>query len=196
MALGFESLPKRWRAFHRPPSRADPQTGWNGAAISSTRKCPLAWNCTSLLNGKVERLPAPGTEEFWTRRVTRETAGLRLPGLSAPDSFGLRLTARAEAHSATRAAARFHMYEVARLLESRADDGEFWPHVAGLAFAELRRLEAVVFGWRPTGSGARRGDRAGRDRPAPAGTQAWFEEFATSPAGTVSTRARMSCGCT
>src|SRR6185369_11281358 len=87
---------------------------------------------------------APGTEEFWNRRVMRQIAGLRLPALSPPDALGF-ASLHVLRHVLQSSGRAFHVYEVARFLESHASDAEFWRTWQAWHAPELRRLEAVVF---------------------------------------------------
>ena len=131
---------------------------------------------------EVERLPAAGIDEFWTRRAMRPLAGVPLGVLGGPDALGyaglhlLKHVLRGNTRP-------FHVYELARCLETVAPDEAFWNAWHSLHSPELRRLEAVAFQLAESWFGCDLAPLAREeiDRlPAPA--RAWFSEFAVSPA--------------
>ena len=184
LSLGFESL----ESMEGAPTDHIPalirKTGWEWRGDFFDPEMPLAVELHfRFWNGRMERLPAPGAEEFWDRRVTREAAGLRLPTLSPPDALGF-ASLHVLRHILHANGRPFHVYEVACFLDSHAADDEFWRGWRALHSPELRRLEAVAFRLAAEWFGCRTGAAAQEeiDRLPPA-TQAWFQEFATSPAG-------------
>jgi hypothetical protein len=115
--------------------------------------------------------------------MKREVAGIRLTTLSPPDALGF-ASLHALKHILHASARAFHVYEVACFLDAHAIDESFWRDWRRFHSPELRRLEAVTFrlaaewfGCRP---GAAAQEEIGR---LPKATQAWFDEFATAPAG-------------
>jgi hypothetical protein len=184
MSLGFESI----ESMEDAPTDHIPalirKTGWEWRGDFFDPEMPLAVELHfRFWNGRMERLPAPGTEEFWSRRVTREAAGIRLPALSPPDALGF-ASLHVLKHILHGSGRPFHVYELACFLDSHAGDDEFWRVWSRLHSPELRRLEAVVFRLATEWFGCRPGDAAQEEMERlPAATKAWFEEFATSPAG-------------
>jgi hypothetical protein len=184
VSLGFESL----ESMEGAPTDHIPalirKTGWEWRGDFFDPEMPLAVELHfRFWNGQMERLPAPGTEEFWSRRVTREAAGIRVPTLAWPDALGF-ASLHVLKHILHGSGRAFHVYEVACFLDSHAADDEFWRVWSGLHPPELRRLEAVGFRLASEWFGCRPGAAAQEEMERlPAATQAWFEEFATSPAG-------------
>jgi hypothetical protein len=184
LSLGFEPL----ESMEGSPTDHIPalirKTGWEWRGDFFDPDMPLAVELHfRFWNGRLERLPAPGTEEFWSRRVTRETAGVRLPTLSSPDALGF-AALHVLKHILRSSGRPFHVLEVACFLDSHAADDEFWSGWRALHSPELRRLEAVAFRLAAEWFGCRTGPAAQEEMERlPAATQAWFEEFATSPAG-------------
>ncbi len=184
MPLGFESLD----SMESSPTDHIPalirKTGWEWRGDFFDPEMPLAVELHfRFWNGEMERLPASGTEEFWSRRVMGEAAGLCLPMLGLPDRLGF-ASLHVLKHILHASGRPFHVYEVACFLDAHATDTVFWSAWRDWHPLELRRLEAVTFRLASEWFGCRLGavaqEEIGRLPPA---TQAWFETFATSPAG-------------
>jgi hypothetical protein len=131
---------------------------------------------------RLERLPAEGVDEFWTRRVRRTVGGAELAVLSPVDAvaYAALHLVRHLLHGDTKP---FHVYEIASFLYGHADDDAFWGEWRGLHSDTLRRLETVAFLLAETWFGCRLAP-AVREEAArlPGGTRMWFEEFGMSPA--------------
>ncbi|HEY2018559.1 MAG TPA: nucleotidyltransferase family protein, partial [Bryobacteraceae bacterium] len=133
-------------------------------------------------NDDVERLPVPDADDLWRRRVKRAIAGTVMPVLCPVD--GLAYAALHLLKHVLRGSARpFHVYEVARFLDLRVGDSAFWEQWRKLHSSELRRLEAVMFRLAAAWFGGAL-HRVPEEEVGqlPAATQAWFDEFALSPA--------------
>jgi hypothetical protein len=95
-------------------------------------------------NPQLERVAAPGTEEFWGRRATLAIFGVQVPVLDPADSLAyaclhlLRHVLRGSVRPS-------QGYELARLLHDTRDDDAFWKRWSNLHPPELRRLQAVTF---------------------------------------------------
>lgn len=133
-------------------------------------------------NERMERLRAPGTGDFWNRRIRRTLAGIELGVLCPVDALGyaalhlLKHVLRGSAHPS-------HVYEIAGFLNSHTDDASFWNEWTRLHEPELRRLEAVVFRLAQDWFGCRLAPPVGDEiERLPAATHAWFAAFATAPA--------------
>jgi MFS family permease len=85
-----------------------------------------------------------GLDQFWERRVHRQLDGLCFAALHRSDAvaYSALHLLRHLLHGDLRP---FHVYELARLLHSHADDDSFWNQWAGLHDPSLRRLEAICF---------------------------------------------------
>jgi hypothetical protein len=184
MSLGFESI----ESMEDAPTDHIPalirKTGWEWRGDFFDPAMPLAVELHfRYWNGQMERLPASGTEEFWSRREVREAAGIRLPTLALPDALGF-ASLHVLKHILHGSGRAFHVYEVACFLDSHAGEAEFWRVWSKLHSPELRRLEAVVFRLATDWFGCRMGPAAQEEVDRlPAATRAWFSEFATSLAG-------------
>lgn len=133
-------------------------------------------------NPSLERLPAEGAERFWERRTKRWIAGTSLGVLSPPDAIGYAALHLLK-HLLRGSVQPFHVYEMARLLHSLADDGAFWEEWRELHSASMRRLEAVVFELASRWFGGRMAAEAQEEVDRlPAATHEWFREYALSPA--------------
>ncbi len=159
-----------------------PRTSWRWRGDYFDPEMPLAIELHfQLWNARLDRLPAPGVEEFWTRRVRRTIGGAEMGVLCPADGVGyaaLHLLKHV-LHGSTKV---FHVYELASFLEHHATDDEFWRGWRKLHAPELRRLQAVAFALAEAWFGcalapAAREEIAGL----PSATRAWFAEFATSP---------------
>jgi Uncharacterised nucleotidyltransferase len=179
LALGFESIEgmERFPTGHLPALIR--KTGWEYRGDVFDPEMPLAVELHfQLWDGDLERLPAPGLEEFWERRVIRQPLGL--PALATPDALayaGLHLLK----HLLRSSARPFHAYEIACFLNSHAADERFWAEWRSLHSPTLRRLQAVAFRfaweWFGCALGPAR-DEIAQLQPAVA---AWFDRFALSP---------------
>ncbi|HLK51613.1 MAG TPA: nucleotidyltransferase family protein [Bryobacteraceae bacterium] len=185
LALGYESV----EAMDAFPTDHLPvlirKTGWEWRGDYFDTGIPLSVDLHfQFWNEPVERLRAPGAEEFWSRRTSRAVAGIELGVLRPVDALGY-AALHLLRHLLRGTVSPYHVYEIALLLELTCGDEEFWKEWRGLHEPELRRLEAVVFRLAAEWFGCRLSgalqEQIAELSPA---TQAWFEEFATSPAQT------------
>jgi len=184
LSLGFEPL----ESMDNTPTDHIPalirKTGWEWRGDFFDPEMPLAVELHfRFWNGQLERLAVPDTDEFWTRRIVGEAAGIPLPMLDLPDRLGF-ASLHVLKHILHASGRPFHVYELACFLNAHAADDAFWRRWQGLHAPELRRLEAVMFRMASEWFGCATGPVAHEDiEQLPAATQAWFDEFATSPAG-------------
>jgi predicted MFS family arabinose efflux permease len=133
-------------------------------------------------NPRIERLQAPGTEQFWERRTTRQACGVAMGMLSPPDALGY-AALHLLRHLLRGSVQPFHVYEIARLLDALAEHSAFWNTWHEVHSPGMRRLEAVVFRLAREWFG-------GHVAPAveeeiarlPPGVQMWFSAHAHAPA--------------
>ncbi len=130
----------------------------------------------------IERLEAPGTEQFWERRETRCVAGMAMPVLCPSDALGyaslhlLRHVLRGSVNA-------FHVYELAEILERHAENDALWSTWMQQHDPALRRLEAVGFRLAAEWFGCRLSPAAEEETERlPAKTRLWFQEYGTTPA--------------
>ena len=151
------------------------KTGWEFSGGSFfDPQIPLAIEVHhQFWDDRTERLPAPGVEEFWTRRTGHT--------LDTPDA--LAYSALHLVRHLFRGSVRAcNVYEIAWFLEHHAADEAFWSRWQSLHAPELRRLEAIAFRlareWFSCALGPAAEDEVSR---LPARVQEWFEVFAFSP---------------
>jgi hypothetical protein len=178
MAMGYEPM-KAMEDFptdHLPPLIR--KTGWEWRGDYFDPELPVGIELHfQFWNDAVERLPVPDAGEFWKRRTARRMAGGMFRVLCPADALGY-ASLHLLRHVLRGSVRPFHVYEVARFLEKRAGDATFWREWRSLHSPELRRLEAVVFRL----ARAWFGGAGAEGEPLPQATEAWFREFALSPA--------------
>jgi hypothetical protein len=182
LRLGYEPIggTENFPTDHLPAMVRKTSWEWKGDYFDLEIPTPVELHF-QFWNGDIERLRAPGTEEFWDRRITRTVAGVEMPVLHTPDALAfaalhlLKHILRGSSHPS-------HAYEIACFLNAHAEDGSFWEEWFSLHQPPLRRLEAVVFRLASAWFGGRMAPRATAEIEAlPAATRAWFDEFATAP---------------
>lgn len=159
------------------------KTGWQWRGDYFDPDMPLSVDLHfQFWNEPLEHLPAPGTDEFWTRRTTLRIAGFELPALDPADALGY-AALHALRHLLRGSLSPNHVYEIASMLDTLSEDERFWEHWRRLHPPQLRQLEAVLFRLAAEWFGPRLAEAVteeiGRLSPA---IQVWFDEFAASPA--------------
>ena len=160
-----------------------PRTAWRWRGDYFDPEMPLAVELHfRFWNPQLQRLPATGVEEFWTRRTHRTIGGVEIPVLYPQDAvaYAALHLLRHLLHGSTRV---FHVYEVASLLQNRARDEMFWKEWRSLHAPDLRRLQTVSFllseAWFGCDLPAAVREEAAQLPPK---TRAWFADFGASPA--------------
>ena len=180
--LGYQRIP-RMEGFptdHLPTLILRNGWEWRGDFFDVT--IPLSVDLHfRFWNDAVERIAVPGTEEFWDRRIHLRVAGAELDVLRPVDALAyaalhfLRHVLRGDALP-------FHGYEIASLLESKADDVAFWNERNVLHPAPLCRLQALAFRLAADWFGCRLAPAIDRDvAELPPATLRWLAHYATSP---------------
>jgi MFS family permease len=183
IALGFVPL----ESMESSPTDHLPalirKTGWEWRGDFFDPEIPIAVELHfRFWNERLERLRAPGVEEFWPRRVRRQVAGVEMGALCPVDALGF-ASLHLLKHVVQGSGRASHIYEVARFLDARADDDDFWNAWRALHSPELRRLEAAMFRLAREWFGGQVGPAAEEEMERlPVATQRWFDEFAASPA--------------
>lgn len=182
-ALGFEPLAESERVptDHLPPFIR--RTGWEWRGDYFDPAIPLAVELHfQFWNQPVERLPVPDVEHFWERRGLQPIAGIEVPVLSPPDALGY-ASLHLLRHVLRGSARPFHIYELAAFLAGHSSDYVFWHRWRALHSAPFRCLQAVTFRLAAEWFGCDLGPVAGQEIASlPLPVQAWFGEFAFSPA--------------
>jgi predicted MFS family arabinose efflux permease len=183
MVLGYEPI----EAMERFPTDHLPtlirKTGWEWRGDFFDPEIPIAVEIHfQFWNERLERLRAPGVEEFWERRVRREMAGVAIDSLNPVDALGF-ASLHLLKHVVQGSARPFHILEIARFLESQAGDDSFWSAWTGFHDPQLRRLQATMFLLAREWFGCETGPAVDEEiERLPAATRQWFDEFALSPA--------------
>ena len=178
LSLGYEPLPvnDRLPADHLPTLAR--KTGWRWKGDPFDPEIPPAVELHfRFWDAEAEKLPATGVEDFWQRRVERDA----LPILHPADR--LAYSALHLLRHLFRGSARAnHVYEIARFLETEADNEAFWSTWQKLHSAPLRRLEAVAFGLAAAWFGCRLAPQAAEEVELLGGDiRLWFSEYAAAP---------------
>ncbi len=153
---------------------------WRGDYFDPDMPIPVEVH-TSVWSAARDRIALPGMYHFWSRRTVMEVGGLCVPALCKPDRLGV-AGIHALSHVLRNDARLGHMHELARFLDTRADDARFWQEWRDLHDAALRRVETAAFclaaRWFPCKLApviTDEGQRLGR------GVAAWLDHFAWSP---------------
>jgi hypothetical protein len=189
LALGFTPIEARFNEASMESLATDHlpalirKTGWEWRGDFFDPEIPVAVEIHfRFCNERMERLRAPGLGEFWARRVTREVAGVRMGALCPVDALAF-ASLHLLKHVLQGSGRAFHIYEIARFLEARAGDDEFWRQWRSLHAPELRRLQTAMFTLAREWFGCQVGAVAEEERERlPAATRRWLAEFAWSPA--------------
>ena len=143
--LCYEALPETFSrdADHLP--RMIRKTGWRWRGDYFDPEMPTAvelhfrfWNDQSECFGPGDLTP------FWTRRVTREVAGLQLPALTEGDALSYS-TLHLVRHLLRGALQLHHVYEMAHFLHTSAADDAFWNEWRDSGLPSCRVVEAIAF---------------------------------------------------
>lgn len=183
LAQNYESIPgtEGLPTDHLPG--LFPRTAWRWRGDYFDPDMPLAIELHfQFWNPRLERIEAPGVEEFWTRRARRTIGGADIAALCPQDAVAYAALHLLK-HVLQGSMRVFHVYELASFLEKHAADGEFWAEWQRLHAPALRSLQAVVFVLAEAWFGCALAPET-REEIArlPAPTRDWFAEFATSPA--------------
>ena len=183
LTLGYESV----EAMESFPTDHLPvlvrKTGWEWRGDYFDIEIPLSIDLHfQFWNERVERIAAPKTEEFWSRRTKRLIAGVDLGVLRPVDALGY-ASLHLLRHLLRGSVSPYHVYEVGLVLDSSSIDNDFWNEWRDMHTEELRGLEAVVFRLAAEWFGCRLSAAAEEQiaQLSPS-TQMWFEKIATSPA--------------
>ncbi len=133
-------------------------------------------------NEGLDRLPAPGVNNFWARREFRTVADVRVACLRRSDAVAYS-SLHLLKHLLRGSVKPFHVLELARFLHLHAEDAAFWEEWHESHCAEVRRLQAPSFGLAEKWFGCELPSAARAEIAAlPSPAQAWFQQFAYSPA--------------
>ena len=159
-----------------------PRTEWRWRGDYFDPEMPLAIELHfQFWNPRLERLDAPGVDQFWTRRVRRTVGGAEMDVLCPQDAVAYAALHLLK-HVLQGNTKVFHVYELASFLDRHATDEEFWTTWTALHAPAMRRLQAVAFALAEAWFGCALAPAArAQIAQLPRSTRAWFAEFATSP---------------
>lgn len=159
-----------------------PRTTWRWRDDYFDPEMPLAIELHfRLWNAQLERIDAPGVDEFWGRRVQREVGGVPLTVLCPQDAAAYAALHLLK-HLLQGSVRCLHVYELARFLHTRATDEVFWSEWQNLHPPQLRRLQTVAFLLAQSWFGCEMPSAVQEEaQRLPKSVRTWFAEFATSP---------------
>jgi MFS family permease len=180
--LGYEAIvPDDRNPIDHLPTMVR-KTGWQWRGDFYDPDMPLSIELHfRFWNEQTERLAPRGLDCFWERRQGRELEGLRFTGLHPADAIAYS-SLHSLRHLLRGDPRLFHMYELARLLQHRADDKRLWAEWIEFHDESLRRLEAVCFALAQRWYGCRLPEAAHEEiERLPADVVRWLETFSWSP---------------
>ena len=165
---------------HLPPMIRPSEWRWTGDYFATDLPIGVDLHY-ELWDEQAEKVPAPGEQDFWKRRVELSCNEKRVPALCPQDSLAF-----ASMHLLLHifhGDLRLHRaWEIARFLQLHADNGTFWTSWERLHTPELRRLQAVVFALVSKWFSCRLAGEAETEIDAlPEQVQWWIEQLGWSP---------------
>ena len=131
-------------------------------------------------NAKTTRMRPRGLGQFWDRRVHRRVDDFTFPSLDAVDSVGY--ASMHVFHHLMGGLVPYHVYELARFLDTRSEDDQFWSDWRNLHDGSLRRIEAVCFQLAAKWFACRVPKEVRREiARLPVPVQDWFSDYSDSP---------------
>jgi predicted MFS family arabinose efflux permease len=180
-SIGYEPLNgEAGRVDHLPAMVL--KNGWRWRGDFYDPEMPLGLDIHfRMWDAETEGFAVDGVDDFWRKRVVRQTAAGPIPALSLPD--GLAYSALHFVRHLFRGDPRpYHGYEIAHFLQRTAGDVRFWREWRETHPAGLRRIQAIAFRFAREWFGCRLSDEAAAETSAlPTRVQDWFERFLHSP---------------
>ncbi len=128
---------------HLPPLLRPSDWEWRGDFHDP--RMPIAVDIHYLLwDAALERIHAPGIDDFWERRVERGFGGRRTSTLDPTDALAF-ASLHQLLHLLRGDARMQRAWEIANFLQIRLEDDAFWARWNEIHPEGLRRLEAIVF---------------------------------------------------
>lgn len=132
-------------------------------------------------NASTTRLRPLRTEEFWSRRVKRNERSLTFWALDPVDNIGY-AALHVLHHLLFGGLVPYHVYELAYLLHTTADDERFWKTWQVTHGDSLRRMEAVSYRLASYWFACKMPEPVEEEMRALSPTvQQWFEDYGQSP---------------
>lgn len=177
--LGLESVTaqERFPTGHLPPMIRKTGWDWKGDYFDPEMP-PVVELHFALWDERIERLPAPGLDDFWKRGKHEQRAGMTVPVMHLPDQFAF-AALHAVRHLLRGDLRALHVYEIAHFLHAQRDDAEFWARWQELHAPELRRLQSLACGLARKWFACSLPDAVAAEIHAlPRDVYAWFENYA------------------
>lgn len=180
--LGYEAMRERDEhpIDHLPTMIR--KTGWVWRGDRFDPEMPLSLELHfQLWNPGTERIVVKGLDCFWERRQSRELEGLRFSSFHPADAIAYSAL-HSLRHLLRGDPPVFHIYELARVLDGRADDAAFWETWRELHDPSMRRLEAICFSLAAGWFACRLPDTVREEvERAPTDARRWLAEYSWSP---------------
>jgi len=178
--LGYQPDPRLPRSDHLPAMV--PPTPWTWRGNPYDPAIPVSFELHfRFWNERFSGLRPKGLDQFWLRRVERWLDGMHFPALAPVDNVAysaLNLLRDTLFDTMT----PHLVYELARFLDTNADNEPFWEAWQQLHDDSLRRLEALSFRLALHCFGCRLSEQVRRQiDQQPTAAKCWFQQFADSP---------------
>jgi hypothetical protein len=153
---------------------------WRGDYFDPDMPIPVELHDTIWSQAR-DHIEGPDAAMFWERAGVTEVSGVPVPALCEVDRLAF-AALHALRHLLRNDARLSHVWELARLLETRAADDEFWAEWQWAHSPRLRLLQVVAFRFAEEWFLCRLPEAVAQECAAlPAPVAQWFREFAWSP---------------
>lgn len=158
------------------------KTGWQWRGDYFDTEIPLSVDLHfRFWDQPTERLPAPGVECFFERRVECAIGGRRIPCLHPVDAVAY-ASLHLLRHLLRGSVKPMHAYELAYFLHLHSDDVDFWREWQSIHPEPLRRLEAIGFKFAAEWFHCSLSPAVSSESDQlPEGARSWFDLHAMSP---------------
>jgi predicted MFS family arabinose efflux permease len=173
---GVEHMP----TDHLPPMMRQLNWTWRGNFYDPDLPVGLELHFR-FWNSSTTRLRPLGMDEFWSRRVQRQSHGLRFSSLCPVDNLGY-AALHVLHHLLFGGLVPYHVYELARLLHTHVSNESFWQEWRMSHDDSLRRMQAVSFRLASVWFSCRLSDAVREEIKSLSPTvEQWFKEYGRSP---------------
>jgi hypothetical protein len=153
---------------------------WHGDYFDPDLPISIELHHTLWSRGR-DKIRVPDVHEFWSRRTVLAIEGRAVPALAEPDRVAL-AALHLLRHIFRNNASLAQAFELACVLNRRADDEAFWRTWGTVHDFQLRALQAVAFQFARLWFECRLSLAAEREcRALPEPVHAWFRDYAFSP---------------
>jgi hypothetical protein len=143
-ALGYRPHgPPRLSAEHESPWVRPFDWTWRGDYYDPEMPIPVELH-SAVWSPQSDRIECPGLDEFWDRRGPMEVTGLTVPAFREIDRVAF-AALHALRHILRNDARPAHVFELARLLETRREDLDLWNQWRIVHHPPVRQLQTAAF---------------------------------------------------